>query len=115
MSIGKTDNEFYADTVDFAAKTFGAVAAFCISWYIDEKYINYSTTAIWYFQILKVLIGTGIIILIKEGAKPLFVLMGLPIFLSHIFRYFLIVFFAGTIWPYLFEKTLKKYTSLSKK
>lgn len=115
MSIGKTDNEFYADTVDFAAKTFGAVAAFCISWYIDDRYINYSTAAVWHFQIVKVLVGAAIIILIKEGAKPFFVSIGLPVFLSHILRYFLIVFFAGTVWPYLFEKILKKYPSLSKK
>ncbi len=112
---GKTDNEFYADTIDFASKTLGATLAFCISWYMDDKYINYSTKAVWYFQIFKVILGAGVIMIIKEGAKPLFVSMGLPVFLSHITRYFLIVFFAGTLWPYLFEKIMKKYPSLSKK
>ncbi len=105
---GKTDNVFYADSIDFAAKMLGATLGFALSWWLDDRYINFDTRASWYIQIFKVVVGAAILIAVKEGVKVLFVQIGLPSPLSHILRYFFVVVFAGTLWPLCFTKLVKK-------
>lgn len=100
--------EVYVDTLSFSSKMFGATLAFVISWYIDDKYINFKTEASLPMQIFKVVVGTVILLAIKEGLKPLFSAIGLNATAGNIIRYFFVVFFAGTIWPYFFMKIVKK-------
>ena len=98
----------YDDTLAFASKTFGATVAFCLSWWIDDKYLNFQTKAPVVVQILKVIIGLVILLAIKEGVKYFFTILGIPSIPANFVRYFMVVFFAGTIWPYLFTKAMNK-------
>ena len=98
----------YADSLEFSSKMLGATVAFVISWYLDDKYLDFKTGATWYVQIMKVVIGLGIIMLIKEGFKPIFEAMLLPQTISDFIRYFMIVIFAGYIWPLVFTKCVKR-------
>ncbi len=100
--------EVYVDTLSFSSKMFGATLAFVISWYIDDKYLDFKTEASIGIQIFKVVVGTVILLAIKEGLKPLFSVIGLNATVGHVIRYFFVVFFAGTIWPYVFMKIVKK-------
>lgn len=80
----------------------GALSAMVVVYYVDEKKLHFSTDAIWYAQILKVVLGIILVLLIKEGLK-------LPlnaIFHGHMaaraVRYAIVVLFAGLVWPMTF-------------
>jgi len=80
----------------------GCSAAMLLTSYIDRKYICFDVKAPFGAQILKVILGLGLVLAIKEGAKPVVN----ALFDGHIaataLRYFLMVVFAGCIWPLTF-------------
>ena len=70
---------------------------------IDKHYTKFETYAPWYAQIIKVAVGLGIVLGIKSGlSKPLVALFGNE-FVARGVRYFLIVAFAGIVWPMTFK------------
>ncbi|MBE6929366.1 MAG: phosphatase PAP2 family protein [Ruminococcaceae bacterium] len=81
---------------------FGCSAAMLLASRIDQKYIRFDVKAPLHAQILKVILGLAIIMLIKEGAKPVLN----TLFDGHIaataLRYFLMVIFAACVWPLTF-------------
>jgi len=107
-SFSAGELQIYSDTLDFSSKMFGATLAFALSWYLDDKYIRFETKAPLAIQIVKIVFGTLILLAIKEGLKALFGAIGIIPYIAHIIRYFFVVFFAGTIWPYFFMNIVKK-------
>ena len=83
------------------ARTFmGCTLALAPIYALDRFVIHFKTDAKWYAQILKLAIGLGIVLLIKSVLKsPLEALLGVN---ERIVRYFLIVIFAGGVWPLTF-------------
>lgn len=81
---------------------FGALAGMLVVYFVDEKWLRFPTKAVWWAQVLKVAGGLGIVLAIKSGFKgPLELAFGeLP---GRAVRYFLIVLFAGTVWPLTFR------------
>ena len=70
---------------------------------VDKYYTKFETNAPWYAQIIKVAVGLGIVLGIKSGlSKPLVALFGNE-FVARGVRYFLIVAFAGILWPMTFK------------
>ena len=70
----------------------------------EKKYVNFTTIAVWWAQILKVILGLTLVLAVKEGLKyPLE-----PIFGGHMIaraiRYFAVVIFAGVLWPMTFPR-----------
>lgn len=69
-----------------------------------EKYkVQFETGAVWWVQLLKILLGLAVVLAVKEGLRaPLDAL-----FAGHMaaraVRYFLIVLVAGGIWPMTFR------------
>ena len=80
----------------------GALIGFLVVYTVDEKWLNFSTKAVWWAQIIKVLIGLLLVLAVKSGLKePLnyvFGEMG-----GRAARYCLIVIVAGVIWPLSFK------------
>lgn len=81
----------------------GCIAGVAIVYPAERKYVNFNTQAVWWAQILKAVLGLGVVLLVKEGLKA-------PlewIFNGHLaaraFRYFLIVVVAGFLWPMTFR------------
>lgn len=107
-NVSAGDLLVYSDTLDFSSKMFGATLAFALSWYLDDKYIRFETKAPIGIQVIKIVLGTLILLAIKEGLKALFVSVALTPAIAHVIRYFFVVFFAGTIWPYFFMNIVKK-------
>lgn len=69
----------------------------------ERKYVNFSTEAVWWAQILKVILGLGVVLLVKEGLRsPLEWIFGGTL-VARAIRYFLIVFMAGFLWPMTFR------------
>ncbi len=81
----------------------GCILGIVAVYFVDSKYLKFEIKAVWWAQILKVVIGLAIVIAVKE-------LMRFPldfIFNGHLIaraiRYFLIVITAGILWPLSFK------------
>lgn len=82
---------------------FGCTLAFVPVYILDVKVTKFDTKATWYAQIIKVVLGIALVLLIKEGLRfPLNAIFGNE-YVGRAIRYFLIVFFAGGIWPFTFK------------
>lgn len=87
-------------------KLLGAVAAILIVFILDEKYIHFDTKAPFWVQIIKCVGGFAILLAIKSGLKaPLNSIM--PEMIGNAVRYFLLVIFAGAVWPLTFKPLAK--------
>ena len=80
----------------------GALAGLVAVYIADKKWINFSTSAIWWAQILKVVLGVALVLAIKSGLKGLLNQM-LGESIGRAFRYFLMVVMAGIVWPLSFQ------------
>ena len=84
-----------------------AVGVFVV-YFVESKYIKFSTKAVWWAQILKVVLGLALVILVKEGLRaPLDYIFNGHLIARSV-RYFLIVVVAGVVWPLIFKVVLKK-------
>ena len=98
-----TDAHNLESGIKNAYTMIGSLAGVAIVYVVDEKYLDFNTSAIWWVQILKAVLGLGVVLLVKEGLRaPLD-----AIFAGHMaaraVRYFLIVLTAGTLWPLTFN------------
>ena len=88
----------------------GALLGLVAVYIVDEKWLHFSTKAIWWAQIMKVAGGLIAVLAVKSGLKtPLNALFGESIGRSA--RYFLVVIVAGILWPL----TFKWFSKLGKK
>ena len=81
----------------------GCMAALLIVYPLEKKYVRFPEKAVWWAQLLKILLGIGLVLGVKEGLRaPLEAL-----FAGHLMargvRYFLIVILAGLLWPMSFQ------------
>ena len=114
------DRENYESALKNACTLLGCTVGLVIVWFVDTEYTNFKTDGRWYAQIIKAVIGFAVILGIKSGlSAPLTALFGGNAFIARIFRYLLIVVFAGAIWPLTFKwfarlriGFLEKFTNL---
>lgn len=72
----------------------------------ERKYINFETKAVWWAQLLKVLLGIALVLAVKEGLRtPLEALFG--VYPGRAVRYCLMVLAAGLLWPMTFRRFSK--------
>jgi undecaprenyl-diphosphatase len=84
-------------------KMLGCILGLILSFEIDTRFTKFETSAVWWAQVLKLVLGLVPIILIKTFLKtPLLSLFGGHEFASCV-RYFLITAFAGCVWPISFK------------
>ncbi len=96
------DEHNLASGLENAYTLLGALLGLLMVYIVDEKWQNFSTKAVWWAQILKVVIGLGLVLAVKSGLKaPLNLLLGESV--GRAVRYFLIVIVAGIVWPYFFK------------
>ena len=105
--------EFYRFPVDIdmhnlesgiknAYTLLGCLIGLLVVYIVDEKWLNFSTEAIWWAQILKVIGGLALVLAVKAGLKtPLNYVFGESI--GRAARYMLIVLVAGIVWPLTFR------------
>lgn len=85
-----------------AAKLLGAIAALPLMYWIEKRYINFDTRAVWYAQALKLILGLALLLAVKTVLKaPLLAI--LPEGLAGAARYFILVLCAGCVWPLTFR------------
>lgn len=85
-----------------ARKLLGAVIALLPTYFLEKKYVRFETKAVWYAQLAKLVLGLGLAVALKSVLKaPLNAL--LPGGFGDAVRYFLLVLFAGCVWPLSFR------------
>jgi len=80
----------------------GCMIGLGIVYLVEKKYVNFETKAIWWAQIMKVILGLCVVLLVKEGLRAPLEAM-LPVYPARAVRYFLIVLTAGLLWPMTFQ------------
>jgi len=94
-----------AKYVSDCAKTAGAGTALALGWFVERRYIKFDThTKHKLTQIVKVAVGLGIALLFKE--IPKLIATGIPM---DFIRYLLTVAWVLIVYPYIFDKIVKKY------
>lgn len=86
-----------------AYKMLGCTLGIFIAHEIDVRYLRFETKANIIAQIIKVIIGLAFLLCIKEGLRTPLNLIFDGSFIADGVRYFLIVIFAGCIWPMTFR------------
>ena len=98
------DAHNYESALKNACTLLGCTIGLIAVWFVDTRYTNFKTDGRWYAQVIKAVLGFAIILGIKSGlSAPLTLLLGGNAFAARILRYFLIVAFAGIVWPLTFK------------
>lgn len=80
----------------------GCILGMIVVYFVDKFWLNFSTKAALWVQVIKVTGGLALVLLVKSGMKS--VLNGLFGELAgRAVRYFLVVLVAGLIWPLTFR------------
>ena len=81
----------------------GCLVGVALVYIADVKWIHFPEKAVWWVQIIKVVVGLLLVLAVKEGLRaPLE--MVLPVYPARAVRYFLVVMMAGAIWPMSFAR-----------
>ena len=98
-----TDAQNLESGVKNAYTMLGCLTGVAVVYVVEKRYINFTTSAVWWAQILKAVLGLILVLLVKEGLRsPLEAILG-DVLLARAARYFLIVCAAGILWPLSFQ------------
>lgn len=99
------DPHNYESGLKNACTLLGCTLGLIPTYIVDRKFTKFETSARWYAQLIKVAIGLGVVLAIKSGlSAPLTALCAGNAYAARIIRYFLIVIFAGVLWPMTFKR-----------
>lgn len=80
----------------------GCLVGVAIVYVVDIRYLDFITDAVWWAQILKAVLGLGLVLLVKEGLRSPLEALFAGHMAARAVRYFLIVIVAGIFWPMSF-------------
>ena len=93
----------HASGMKNASTLLGCTVGLVPVYLFDRFYLNFGTKAKWYAQIVKFVLGLAGVLIIKVAlSTPLTLLFGNE-YVARAVRYFLIVIFAGVVWPMTFK------------
>ena len=96
------DPENLASGVKNAYTFLGSILALLVVYIVDRNWLHFPVKAVWWAQIIKVVVGLGLVLGVKSGTKNLLnAVFGEAIGRSA--RYFLIVIVVGIVWPLTFR------------
>ncbi len=97
------DQEFIADSLKNLSTVSGLILACAAAAPVERKYVNFDTHAVWWVQILKVVLGALIILGLRAILKsPLQAIFG-AFWLGDILRHFIVGFAGMCLWPMTFR------------
>ena len=98
------DPHNYESGLKNACTLMGCTIGLIPAYIVDRKWTKFETKAPWYAQIIKIIIGLAVVLAIKSGlSSPLTSLCAGNAYAARIIRYFLIVVFAGVLYPISFK------------
>ena len=81
----------------------GCLTALWIGFEVERRHVRFDTRAVWWVQVLKVVLGLMLLLGIKEGFKlPLRAIFGTH-YVGDGIRYFCMTLFAICVWPLTFR------------
>lgn len=81
----------------------GCLVGVAVVYVAERRFVNFDTSAVWWAQILKAVLGLAVVLGVKEGLRaPLEAMLG-DVMAARGVRYFLIVIAAGLLWPMTFR------------
>ena len=81
----------------------GCMIGLIVLYTVERKWINFSTEAVWWVQIIKVVVGLLLVLAVKEVLRaPLDALFGGHLAARSV-RYFCVVIMGGVLWPLSFR------------
>ncbi len=84
-------------------KMLGCLVGMLAVYTVDQKWTHFETDALWWVQILKVVLGVGLVFALKEGLRaPMEALFDGKL-LGDGVRYFIMVLVGGAIYPISFK------------
>ena len=97
------DPDNLSHAIKNAYTLLGAMLGFLVGYILDEKKLHFPVEAVWWVQILKIVLGLAVTVGLKALLKaPLNQLLN-GHNLAHGIRYFVVVVFAAGIWPMTFS------------
>ena len=102
LTVVTEESENITSAVKNGYTFLGCFAGLLVVWFADEKKLHFSTSAVWWAQILKAVLGLVVVLAVKEGTRSLLEAF-LPVYPARAVRYFLVVITAGIIWPLTFK------------
>ncbi len=97
------DPHNYQSGLKNASTLFGCTLGLVLVYFIDTRFTNFKTEGKWYAQVIKLVIGLCGVLAIKAGLSSPFVFIFGNEYVARAVRYFLIVAFAGALWPLTFN------------
>ena len=85
----------------------GSITGVAVVYVLEKKYVNFEEKACWWVQILKVTLGFGLVLAVKEGLRTPLEALFAGHMAARAVRYFLIVLVAGGLWPMSFRRLSK--------
>lgn len=81
----------------------GCTCGAAVIYFAEKHFVDFSTKAVWWAQILKVIIGLALVLAVKEGLRTPLEALFAGHMAARAVRYFLIVLVAGFFWPMTFS------------
>ena len=97
------DAENYASGLKNAYMILFCAIGLMLTFFIDTKYVHFHTQAVWWAQIIKVVAGLGILLALKAVLKAPLLALFVGHSVAHGVRYFIVILFAGILWPMTFK------------
>lgn len=106
-SCWKFPEDVDADNLESGLKSaytlLGCMLGIAVVYPVEKRFVQFSTQAVWWAQILKAVLGLIVVLLAKEGLRaPLDWIFGGRM-AARMVRYFLVVLTAGILWPMSFK------------
>ncbi len=94
----------YASGLKNGSTLFGCTLGLVLVYFVDTRFTNFKTDGRWYSQLIKLVLGLLIVLGIKSGLSSPLVWLFRNEYVARCVRYFLIVAFAGAVWPLTFKR-----------
>ncbi len=96
------DGENLASGMKNAYTLLGALLGMVVVYIVDEKWLHFPIKAIWWAQLLKLVLGIALVLGVKTVlTQPMTALF--DFYWGRLVRYFLTVVVAGSLWPLTFS------------
>ncbi len=81
----------------------GCIPGVILVYFLEKKFVNFDTKAVWWAQLLKTALGLGLVLAVKSGLKAPLEALFAGHMAARAVRYFLLVLVAGLLWPMTFR------------
>lgn len=96
------DEANLANGIKNAYTMLGCMLGVWLTYEVDSRYIRFDTKAVWWAQILKLVLGLVLILAIKSGLKTPLMAVFHGHNIANAVRYFIMAAAAGCVWPLTF-------------